>query len=229
MKEISYKVIWDALSKINVNEHIETKGAKGGFQAKYLSWSWAWETLMNNFPQARFEFTQYEKSDGTLTDVLTYDDGTCQVECTMWIGELKRTMWLSVMDNMFNAIPNPSSSQINTAKMRCLAKLIAFWGLGFYIYAGEDLPQQQEEPKPTKKPAPKKKVTKKATNSTDTSVRAKALAFIQEHKGHQVFDEMGTKAIDDFLSKVTADTDDSFIMTARDRMEKLIYKHEKGE
>lgn len=161
MKEISHKEVWDTLSMINVNDHVVTKGSRGGFQAKYLSWSWAWETLMKNFPQARFEFTHYDKPDGTMSDVLTYDDGTCQVECTMWIGDVKRTMWLSVMDNSFKAIPNPSSSQINTAKMRCLTKLIAFWGLGFYIYAGEDLPiAESASPPETKETAPRKAVEK---------------------------------------------------------------------
>lgn len=35
---------------------------------------------------------------------------------------------------------------INTAIMRCLVKNFAMFGLGLYIYAGEDLPEQQETP-----------------------------------------------------------------------------------
>ena len=44
---------------------------------------------------------------------------------------------------------------INTAIMRCLVKNIAMFGLGLYIYAGEDLPQEEkkeEEPKLGSKP-----------------------------------------------------------------------------
>ena len=36
---------------------------------------------------------------------------------------------------------------INTAIMRCLTKNIAMFGLGLYIYAGEDLPEESEERK----------------------------------------------------------------------------------
>lgn len=44
---------------------------------------------------------------------------------------------------------------INTAIMRCLVKNIAMFGLGLYIYAGEDLPHEEkktEEPKLASKP-----------------------------------------------------------------------------
>lgn len=36
---------------------------------------------------------------------------------------------------------------INTAIMRCLTKNISMFGLGLYIYAGEDLPEESEEKK----------------------------------------------------------------------------------
>jgi hypothetical protein len=49
-------------------------------------------------------------------------------------------MQLPVMDNRNNAISNPDSRKISDASMRCLAKCIACFGIGLYIYAGEDLP-----------------------------------------------------------------------------------------
>ena len=236
MKSITYHQIWETLSKINVEEHTEKKGAVGGFQAKYLSWSWAWTTLMENYPQAVFEFTQYELPDGSLTDVLTYADGTCQVECTMWIGDLKRTMWLSVMDHRHNAIPNPSSSQINTAKMRCLTKLIAFWGLGFYIYAGEDLPPSEEpskkpKSKPKAKAKPKKKPPAKmkvSNGAGQVDERASALLYIEENKMHEVFDEQNKTAIQSFLDDLGEDIDDDKIIVWRDRMKKVINNYNQG-
>ena len=45
------------------------------------------------------------------------------------------------MDNRNRAITNPDAFSVNTAVMRCLAKCIAMFGLGLYIYAGEDLPE----------------------------------------------------------------------------------------
>jgi hypothetical protein len=50
-------------------------------------------------------------------------------------------MWLAVMDYRNKAISNPPAHAISNAKMRCLTKCMAMFGLGHYIYAGEDLPQ----------------------------------------------------------------------------------------
>jgi hypothetical protein len=55
-------------------------------------------------------------------------------------------MQLPVMDNRNNAISKPDARKISDAQMRCLAKCIACFGIGLYIYAGEDLPE--DEPKP---------------------------------------------------------------------------------
>ena len=38
------------------------------------------------------------------------------------------------------AVVNPTSRDVSDARMRCLVKCIAMFGLGHYIYAGEDLP-----------------------------------------------------------------------------------------
>jgi hypothetical protein len=54
-------------------------------------------------------------------------------------------MWLPVMNHKNQAISNPDAFQINTAKMRCLTKCLAMFGLGHYIYAGEDLPEVEQE------------------------------------------------------------------------------------
>jgi hypothetical protein len=56
------------------------------------------------------------------------------------------------MDYKNKAISNPDSFAINTAMMRCLVKCLALYGLGHYIYAGEDLPfaaVQEKKPLPT--------------------------------------------------------------------------------
>ena len=83
MSKLTYKDVWETLSKVNCNDH---KQEKNGLS--YLSWSWAWKVLMDNYPESRYEFSLQEKADGTMSDVLEYADGTCQVECTISIGEL---------------------------------------------------------------------------------------------------------------------------------------------
>ena len=53
-------------------------------------------------------------------------------------------MFLAVTDYNNKAIKNPSCVDIANTKMRCLTKCIATgFGLGFYIYKGEGLPQEE--------------------------------------------------------------------------------------
>lgn len=149
---------WDLLSKINVNDKTETKGS-GKFALTYLSWAWAWGVLMEYFPESIYEIHQDKimPDDSVMVSVtLTIKDGDEQ---------FSRFMWLPVMDHLNRAIKNPTATDINKATMRCLAKAIAMCGLGHYIYAGEDLPVDDETPK-TKSQEPSQKSTQQNVNST---------------------------------------------------------------
>lgn len=64
---------------------------------------------------------------------------------------------------------------INTAIMRCLTKNIAMFGLGLYIYAGEDLPEEQAEKSEQQQ--------KEIENSVISEVKAKALLARCEKEG----------------------------------------------
>lgn len=123
--------IWGVLARINVNDHVEKKQ---GFS--YLSWAWAWGVLMEHFPDSKFSFERFQ--DGS--EVFRYPDGSAEVRCALTINGITRTMWLPVMDHRNSAIKNPDARAVNDAKMRCLVKAMALFGLGHYIYAGEDLP-----------------------------------------------------------------------------------------
>jgi hypothetical protein len=68
------------------------------------------------------------------------------VFCTVNAFGKSMTAQLPVMDYRNKAIPNPDAFAVNTAMQRCLAKAIALHGIGLYIYAGEDLPQEDAEP-----------------------------------------------------------------------------------
>jgi len=124
------KTIWETLSKIDCSEHTEDKGG-----LTYLSWAWCWQLLVENFPFAQYEFADAE----------THADGSMTVHCTVIIGACRRSMWLPVMDHRNRALVNPDSRSISDSKMRCLTKCIAMFGLGHYIYAGEDLPVSPQE------------------------------------------------------------------------------------
>lgn len=127
-----YKQIWDELSVIDVSAHIEKKG-----NLSYLSWAWAYGTLMKYYPHNTYSFAHE-----------TFPDDTMMVECMLTIqdGEemAMRSMWLPVLDFKNKPIANPNAFQINSTRMRCLVKCISMFGLGHYIYAGEDLPTGKE-------------------------------------------------------------------------------------
>jgi hypothetical protein len=124
------KAIWETLSAINVNEH---KKSKGKFD--YLPWNYAWATLMEHYPSAIFR---------ELPDQV-HGDGSVTVHTEMEINSITRPMWLAVTDHKNQAIQNPSCDDISDARMRCFTKNMAMFGLGFYIYQGEGVPQAKTQ------------------------------------------------------------------------------------
>jgi hypothetical protein len=119
------------LLKINVNNHIEKKG-----NLSYLSWAWAWAEVLKIDPGARWYAHEYGDRPA-----MYLPDGSAMVKVSVTINDDTKTCVLPVMNNRNQAIQNPDAFAVNTAVMRCLAKCIAMFGLGLYIYAGEDLPE----------------------------------------------------------------------------------------
>ena len=131
------------LLKINVNDHTERKG-----NLTYLSWAWAWAEVLKIDPAARY--TVHEWND---MPVCYLRNGTAMVKVSVEVkGDIK-TCLLPVMDNRNRSIVDPDSFAVNTAIMRCLTKCIALFGLGLYIFGGEDLPEG-EKAQPTAEPNP---------------------------------------------------------------------------
>ena len=122
--------IWKTLSAIDCSAHTEKKQGM-----TYLSWAWAWGIMMEYYPECQYHFGDHEQ----------LGDGTMLVNCAVTISGHTREMWLPVMTGGNKPVANPNSFQLNTAKMRCLTKCFGMFGLGHYIYAGEDLPQGSED------------------------------------------------------------------------------------
>ena len=118
---------FNELRLINVNEHTEKKG-----KFTYLSWTWAVDTLLQNDPSATWTF---EKP-------MSFND-TLMVFCTVTAMGKSMTCQMPVLNHQNKAIPNPNAMDVNTAMMRCLVKTISLFGIGLYIYAGEDLPDDE--------------------------------------------------------------------------------------
>ena len=131
------KEIFKKLVELNVNEHTERKG-----DLTYLSWSYAWQKFKEVCPGATYEIKK--NADG----LPVFGNGTAgyMVYTSITVDDLTYEMWLPVMDNRNKTILTPVTTDINKAVMRCLTKNIAMFGLGLYIYAGEDLPTEIDEP-----------------------------------------------------------------------------------
>lgn len=152
---------FEELSKISVNEHIENKNGLA-----YLSWTWAWSEFKKQCPDADYEI--YKNENGLP---YVYDENTGYMVYTkVTDGKEWKEMWLPVMDGNNKAMLNhpynykvkeykdgkwtggyieksvevASMFDVNKTIMRCFVKNLAMFGLGIYIYAGEDMPEGYE-------------------------------------------------------------------------------------
>jgi len=204
---------FEKLSAINVNAKAEKKN-----NLTYLSWAWAWSEVKKACPDATYQMgeTEYDEALGFMCHTSVCIEGETL------------EMWLPVMDGANKSMKKVAYSyttrygekqvapattfDINKTMMRCLVKNLAMFGLGIYIYAGEDLPETEvTEATPIKTVASTGTVTKAvATTSTSTKTAAvdnliplklddenwkKVLAYVVENK------EMGVKRILDSLSR----------------------------
>ena len=137
--------VFETLNAININDKTNKKG-----HLTYLSWAWAWGEVKKKYPNAFY--TVYENPQGFNY----FTDGrTCWVKTGVTIEGLEHIEYLPVMDNRNNAIPleKVSCTDINKSIQRSITKACARHGLGLYIYAGEDLPED-EQSNPIPKAAP---------------------------------------------------------------------------
>lgn len=148
LKEVSKEVtsldvnVFEILNSINVNDKIEKKNG-----LTYLSWAYAWGEVKKIFPKANY--TVYERdTDYGLVNYFT-DGNTCWVKTGVTIEELEHVEELPIMDlkNKSIKLENVTSFDVNKAIQRSLTKALARHGLGLYIYAGEDLPNDESAEK----------------------------------------------------------------------------------
>lgn len=158
--------VFETLAAINVNSKKEKKDG-----STYLSWVWAWGEVKKMYPSATYKvlrdpvthkpyFQDINLGYMVMTEV-TIEGETLE-------------MWLPVMNGANKAMKDDSYTyevanykwengkkardgsvektveqasmfDINKTLMRCLTKNLAMFGLGYYIYAGEDLPTVELE------------------------------------------------------------------------------------
>lgn len=152
------KTMFEKMYAINVNEYTEKKNG-----LTYLSWSYAWAEFKKVYPNATYEIRKFENGMPFIFDKNT----GYMVFTRVTADNLTYEMWLPVMDSANKAMKDvpytydtkykkglvceaATMFDINKTIMRCLVKNLAMFGLGLYVYSGEDLPEEEKnapEPK----------------------------------------------------------------------------------
>lgn len=156
------RTAFDTLFHLDVNERVEKKKS-GKNTLSYLSWAWAWAEVKKRYPEAQYEILKFENNRPYVFDEKT----GYMVFTIVTIEDISHEMWLPVMDGANKAMKHESYKymtkfngekivesatmfDINKTIMRCLVKNLAMFGLGLYIYSGEDIPEVEEEQKASK-------------------------------------------------------------------------------
>lgn len=129
-KTLEYNDVWKTLRAVDCSRVIENK-----MGLDYIAWADAWSLLMGEFPEATYVFDEpiFYGMEGKRT---------CEVTCTIYIGDLQRTWSLPVMTASMpmKSIIEPSSRDINDAKARCFVKVMGMFGLGLHLWEKREKP-----------------------------------------------------------------------------------------
>ena len=148
------KPVFEVLNSVNVGNHTEKVEDDYGHSLTYLSWTWAITEVKKLYPDMQYEVVKF---DGLP---YVYDEKTGYMVYTrVTIEGVTHEMWLPVMNSSNKAmkaepykyttkkgertVAAATMFDVNKTIMRCLTKNLAIFGLGLYIYAGEDLPEQE--------------------------------------------------------------------------------------
>lgn len=232
---------FEKLYQINVNDKTEEKNG-----LTYLSWSYAVAEIKKLHPDMTYEVKKFENG---LPYV--YDENTGYMVFTeMTIDGLTHEMWLPVMDSNNRAMKShpytiktkykeftvqaATMFDINKTIMRCLVKNMAMFGLGLYIYNGDDLPESVEEqhfepPKKTKAKkaeAPSGEDIKKMLNKSDDELKADLKKWLMDTDSDTVaFLEWASKR---YKRKINA-VDELFTNELNDAIAVVSKKEKKGD
>ena len=134
------KQVWDDFRSTDIKEYLKQRkvgGDKNQRTLTYLAWSGGWAIVMDKYPESTYSFTEH-----------VYPNNTMEVRCLMNIVKdaqiASREMWLPVMSGFMNAaVENPTSRDISDARMRCMIKTLAIFGLAIELYFGEEIPEEK--------------------------------------------------------------------------------------
>lgn len=173
-------IMFNALYSLDLNDKLEKRDDND--KLSYLSWANAWAEFKSAYPSATYRIIKNPStnlpyfSDPNI-GIIVYTEVSCE--------GVTHEMWLPVMNGANKAMKeSPYTYQVwdsykkqhvdkvvqaatmfdvNKTIMRCLVKNLAMFGLGLYVYAGEDIPSSDEQQQNSTTPeAPKKQTTRRA-------------------------------------------------------------------
>ena len=197
-------IMFNALSNLDLSDKCEKRES-----LTYVSWSNAWSEFKSAYPSATYQILKNENGLPYFSDpnlgIMVFTEVT--------VDDVTHQMWLPVMDSKNKAmklepytysvwnnfkkafeektVQAASMFDINKTLMRCLVKNLAMFGLGLYIFLGDDLPEksaddttsapQQPIQRPVQQPVDPLAGIKNAINSANDVTTL--MSFYLDHQG----------------------------------------------
>ena len=198
-------IMFNALSNLDLSDKCEKRES-----LTYVSWSNAWSEFKSAYPSATYRILKNENGLPYFSDpnlgIMVFTEVT--------VDDVTHQMWLPVMDSKNKAmklepytysvwnnfkkafeektVQAASMFDINKTLMRCLVKNLAMFGLGLYIFQGDDLPEKSADdtnssaPQPMQRPVQQQPVDplagiKNAINSANDVTTL--MSFYLDHQG----------------------------------------------
>ena len=197
-------IMFNALSNLDLSDKCEKRES-----LTYLSWANAWSEFKSAYPSATYRILKNEEGLPYFSDpnlgIMVFTEVT--------VDDVTHQMWLPVMDSKNKAMKfTPYTYQvwdnykkayvektvqacsmfdINKTLMRCLVKNLAMFGLGLYIFQGDDLPEKsaddtassapQQMQRPVQQPVDPLAGIKNAINSANDVTTL--MSFYLDHQG----------------------------------------------
>ena len=195
-------IMFNALLNLDLSDKCEKRES-----LTYLSWANAWSEFKSAYPSATYRILKNENGLPYFSD----PDLGIMVFTEVTVDDVTHQMWLPVMDSKNKAmklepytysvwnnfkkafeektVQGASMFDINKTLMRCLVKNLAMFGLGLYIFQGDDLPekstddtpQQQQMQRPVQQPIDPLAGIKNAINSANDVTTL--MSFYLDHQG----------------------------------------------
>ena len=204
-------IYFDALYTLDLSDKVEKYN-----DLTYLSWANAWAEFKRCYPSATYRIIKNPETNlpyfaDPLIGIMVYTEVS--------IDGITHEMWLPVMnasnksmklepytyqvwdkfkkEYVEKTVEAATMFDINKTIMRCLVKNLAMFGLGLYIYAGEDMPENDsadvQQPNTPKKTTRRVKAINQTQQVTDKYAGIKAalnacltqqslMSLYQQHK-----------------------------------------------